>query len=49
VFGFIGVFWTFILIKGGPDKSTARKVFIDGESIYFYKEEKLAIFRRRAL
>jgi len=36
-------------LLGGLDKPTNGKVIIDGESIYDYKEEKLAIFRRRKI
>ncbi|SCN22763.1 Lipoprotein-releasing system ATP-binding protein LolD [Clostridium sp. N3C] len=38
---------TLLHLLGGLDRPTAGKVIIDGESIYDYKEEKLAIFRRR--
>lgn len=38
---------TLLHLIGGLDKPTSGKVIIDGESIYDYKEEKLAIFRRR--
>lgn len=33
----------------GLDRPTEGRVIIDGESIYDYKEEKLAIFRRRKI
>lgn len=38
---------TLLHILGGLDRPTGGQVVIDGESIYDYKEEKLAIFRRR--
>jgi putative ABC transport system ATP-binding protein len=38
---------TLLHLIGGLDRPTGGKVIIDGESIYRYKEEKLAIFRRR--
>ncbi|NLZ49528.1 MAG: ABC transporter ATP-binding protein [Clostridiales bacterium] len=38
---------TLLHLLGGLDRPTSGKVIIDGESIYDYKEEKLAIFRRR--
>ncbi len=34
---------------GGLDRPTSGNVFIDGENIYDYNEEKLAIFRRRKI
>lgn len=40
---------TLLHLLGGLDKPTNGKVIIDGESIYDYKEEKLAIFRRRKI
>ena len=40
---------TLLHLLGGLDKPTSGKVIIDGESIYNYKEEKLAIFRRRKI
>lgn len=40
---------TLLHLLGGLDRPTSGKVFIDGESIYEYKEEKLAIFRRRKI
>jgi putative ABC transport system ATP-binding protein len=40
---------TLLHLLGGLDRPTAGKVVIDGESIYNYKEEKLAIFRRRKI
>ena len=38
---------TLLHLIGGLDRPTEGKVFIDGEDIYQYKEEQLAIFRRR--
>ncbi|MDF2881223.1 MAG: ABC-type antimicrobial peptide transport system, ATPase component [Clostridiaceae bacterium] len=40
---------TLLHLLGGLDRPTDGKVVIDGESIYDYKEEKLAIFRRRKI
>lgn len=40
---------TLLHLLGGLDRPTDGKVIIDGESIYNYKEEKLAIFRRRKI
>lgn len=40
---------TLLHLLGGLDKPTSGKVIIDGENIYDYKEEKLAIFRRRKI
>ncbi|MTK13946.1 ABC transporter ATP-binding protein [Clostridium sp. OS1-26] len=40
---------TLLHLLGGLDRPTKGKVIIDGESIYNYKEEKLAIFRRRKI
>lgn len=40
---------TLLHLLGGLDKPTLGKVIIDGENIYDYKEEKLAIFRRRKI
>jgi len=40
---------TLLHLLGGLDKPTSGKVIIDGESIYDYKEEKLAVFRRRKI
>jgi putative ABC transport system ATP-binding protein len=40
---------TLLHLLGGLDKPTGGRVVIDGESIYDYKEEKLAIFRRRKI
>src|SRR5699024_5867689 len=40
---------TLLHLLGGLDKPTSGKVIVDGESIYEYKEEKLAIFRRRKI
>ncbi len=38
---------TLLHLIGGVDKPTSGKVFIDGNDIYKFDEEKLAIFRRR--
>lgn len=38
---------TLLHLIGGLDRPTEGKVIIDGEDIYSYGEEKLAIFRRR--
>lgn len=38
---------TLLHLLGGLDRPTEGSVVIDGEDIYKYKEEKLAIFRRR--
>lgn len=40
---------TLLHLLGGLDRPTAGRVVIDGESIYEYREEKLAIFRRRKI
>lgn len=40
---------TLLHLLGGLDRPTSGKVIIDGENIYDYKEEKLAIFRRRKI
>lgn len=40
---------TLLHLLGGLDRPTAGNVIIDGESIYDYKEEKLAVFRRRKI
>ena len=40
---------TLLHLLGGLDRPTTGKVVIDGESIYDYKEEKLAVFRRRKI
>lgn len=40
---------TLLHLLGGLDRPTSGRVVIDGESIYDYKEEKLAIFRRRKI
>lgn len=40
---------TLLHLLGGLDRPTDGSVVIDGESIYDYKEEKLAIFRRRKI
>lgn len=40
---------TLLHLLGGLDRPTSGNVIIDGESIYGYKEEKLAVFRRRKI
>lgn len=40
---------TLLHLLGGLDRPTEGKVIIDGENIYDYKEDKLAIFRRRKI
>lgn len=40
---------TLLHLLGGLDRPTSGNVVIDGESIYTYKEEKLAVFRRRKI
>jgi putative ABC transport system ATP-binding protein len=40
---------TLLHLLGGLDRPTDGNVIIDGESIYDYKEEKLAVFRRRKI
>ena len=40
---------TLLHLLGGLDRPTSGNVVIDGESIYNYKEEKLAVFRRRKI
>ncbi|MBV7271724.1 ABC transporter ATP-binding protein [Clostridium sp. PL3] len=40
---------TLLHLLGGLDRPSKGKVIIDGESIYNYKEENLAIFRRRKI
>ena len=40
---------TLLHLLGGPDRPTSVNVVSDGESIYDYKEEKLAVFRRRTI
>ncbi|MDP4144472.1 MAG: ABC transporter ATP-binding protein [Bacillota bacterium] len=40
---------TLLHLLGGLDRPSGGKVVIDGESIYEYKEDKLAIFRRRKI
>jgi putative ABC transport system ATP-binding protein len=36
-------------LLGGLDRPTAGKVIIEGENIYGYKENRLAVFRRRKI
>ena len=38
---------TLLHLIGGVDKPTSGKVFIDGNDIYSFDDDKLAIFRRR--
>ncbi|MCG8531198.1 MAG: ATP-binding cassette domain-containing protein, partial [Desulfovibrionales bacterium] len=38
---------TLLHILGGLDRPNAGQVMVDGENIYDYPEEQLAIFRRR--
>lgn len=38
---------TLLHLLGGVDRPTAGKVFIDGNDIYSFNDDKLAIFRRR--
>jgi putative ABC transport system ATP-binding protein len=40
---------TLLHLLGGLDQPTGGRVIIDGESIYDYKEARLAIFRRRKI
>lgn len=40
---------TLLHLLGGLDRPTEGRVIIDGESIYDYKEENLAILRRRKI
>lgn len=40
---------TLLHLLGGLDRPTSGNVSIDGESIYDYTEEKLAVFRRRKI
>ncbi|MDD3223259.1 MAG: ABC transporter ATP-binding protein [Clostridium sp.] len=40
---------TLLHLLGGLDRPTGGKVIIDGENIYDYKEDRLAIFRRRKI
>lgn len=40
---------TLLHLLGGLDRPSSGKVIIDGEDIYKYKEERLAIFRRRKI
>ncbi|MBS4538373.1 ABC transporter ATP-binding protein [Clostridium sp. D2Q-11] len=40
---------TLLHLLGGLDRPTDGKVIVDSEDIYNYKEEKLAIFRRRKI
>lgn len=38
---------TLLHLIGGVDRPTSGKVYIDGKDIYFFNDDKLAIFRRR--
>ena len=38
---------TLLHLIGGVDRPTSGKVFIDGEDIFKFDDDKLAIFRRR--
>ncbi len=38
---------TLLHLIGGVDKPTSGKVYLNGEDIYSYSDDKLAIFRRR--
>ena len=40
---------TLLHLLGGLDRPTSGKVIVDGQNIYDYKEEELAIFRRRKI
>lgn len=40
---------TLLHLLGGLDRPTSGEVIIDGESLYKYNEENLAIFRRRKI
>ncbi|HBC96803.1 MAG TPA: peptide ABC transporter ATP-binding protein [Clostridium sp.] len=40
---------TLLHLLGGLDRPTSGKVMIDGENIYNYKENRLAVFRRRKI
>jgi putative ABC transport system ATP-binding protein len=40
---------TLLHLLGGLDRPTGGKVIVDGQNIYDYKEEELAIFRRRKI
>lgn len=40
---------TLLHLLGGVDKPTSGKVFIEGQDIYSFNEDKLAIFRRRQI
>ncbi|MHC6180190.1 ABC transporter ATP-binding protein [Clostridium sp. JNZ X4-2] len=40
---------TLLHLLGGLDRPTGGKVIIDGENIYDYKEDRLAVFRRRKI
>ena len=40
---------TLLHLIGGVDRPTSGKVFIDGQNIYDFDDDKLAIFRRRQI
>ncbi|MEY8000091.1 ABC transporter ATP-binding protein [Clostridium sp. Mt-5] len=40
---------TLLHLLGGLDRPTGGKVIIDGENIYDYSEDRLAVFRRRKI
>ncbi len=40
---------TLLHLIGGVDRPTSGKVFIDGQNIYEFDDDKLAIFRRRQI
>ncbi len=40
---------TLLHLIGGVDRPTSGKVFIDGKDIYKYKDDELAVFRRRQI
>lgn len=40
---------TLLHLLGGLDRPTSGQVIVDGEDIYRYQEERLAIFRRRKI
>ena len=40
---------TLLHLIGGVDRPTSGKVYIDGENIYNFDDDKLAIFRRRQI
>jgi len=40
---------TLLHMLGGLDRPTSGEVFVDGKSIFLFKEEELTIFRRRKI